>query len=290
MIILENTALKVELSGLGAELHSVFSGRYSLEYLWNGNKETWPRHAPHLFPVVGKLKDNQFIYGGKKYTLPQHGFARDKEFQLKHVAENSVTFVLTDSPQTLQIYPFHFSLEIKYTLLENTLSVHYSVTNTGEGELYYSLGAHPGFSTRLGDAGNFEDFFLEFEKEENTERYFVEAGLVGNAKRVVFTTKKKLFLHKEDFLNDAWVFKNLESHAVSLRNTKNEHGLTLQWDPRFSFFGIWTKPGAEEFVCLEPWAGIADGINASGRLEEKEGILRLPRGEKAEFDLVMRFF
>ena len=38
--------------------------------------------------------------------------------------------------------------------------------------------------------------------------------------------------------------------------------------------GIWNAKDAD-FVCIEPWCGIADHVNASGVISEKEGINKL---------------
>jgi galactose mutarotase-like enzyme len=53
------------------------------------------------------------------------------------------------------------------------------------------------------------------------------------------------------------------------------------------YFGIWSKKGCSEFVCLEPWYGAADRIDASGVLAEKDGILKLAPGKdfSAGFDI-----
>lgn len=81
MISLENDILKVQINTHGAELCAIYHKKTQLEYLWNGNPTYWKRHAPVLFPIVGKLKENQCVIDGKTYEMNQHGFARDMEFR-----------------------------------------------------------------------------------------------------------------------------------------------------------------------------------------------------------------
>ncbi len=42
--------------------------------------------------------------------------------------------------------------------------------------------------------------------------------------------------------------------------------------------GIWSAKDAD-FVCIEPWCGIADHVSASGELTEKEGIISIAPGD-----------
>lgn len=63
---LENELLKLTLNSLGAQLCSVTgSGR---DYLWNGNPKYWSWHSPILFPFVGRLKNDEYIY--KERSIP----------------------------------------------------------------------------------------------------------------------------------------------------------------------------------------------------------------------------
>ena len=108
MVDLENKILKVVLQPKGAELTSIYRKQNQLEYMWGGDPNVWGKHSPVLFPIVGTLKENTFLYVGKKYHLPRHGFARDKVFSIIEVASDSVTFLLEDDKETYEVYPFHF--------------------------------------------------------------------------------------------------------------------------------------------------------------------------------------
>lgn len=115
MVILENESLRASIHPMGAELHSLYSNGSGLEYIWNGNADIWPRHSPVLFPIVGGLLQDSFLYKDKKYSLAKHGFARDSEFELESSSTDSASFILKSTEETLKSYPFHFLLRIRYT-------------------------------------------------------------------------------------------------------------------------------------------------------------------------------
>ena len=76
----------------GAELTSLIARANGLEYLWQADPAVWARHAPVLFPLVGRLPDDAYHYEGRDYKLPQHGFARDQEFPVLRTAPPSWCF------------------------------------------------------------------------------------------------------------------------------------------------------------------------------------------------------
>ena len=68
-----------------------------------------------------------------------------------------------------------------------------------------------------------------------------------------------------------------------LDNQKNDHGVALTVTDA-PYVGIWSPyPTTGDFVCIEPWWGIADNVNATGKLEEKMGITDLqPQSESSQ--------
>jgi galactose mutarotase-like enzyme len=290
MIKLQNQFLRVEISPEGAELHSVFSLTDNIEYLWQADKKYWARHAPHLFPIVGRLKDDTMEFNGAKFKMPRHGFARDRQFVIVSEEQDTAEFELCADNDSLKIYPFHFSLRINYSLHENHLITTYKIFNPSNGDLFYSIGAHPGFALNIGGVREMKNYFLEFEKEEDTKRFFVEDGLISE-QTTEFQTQNKIFqLAKELFDEDAIVLKKINSSFVQLLNSRNGHGVKLQWGKEFSFFGIWSAKDCDEFICLEPWAGIADAENFEGSFDRKEGMRKLGAGESEELELQFTFF
>lgn len=277
MITLENDYIKVSLAAKGAELQGLFSKETKLEYLWNANPKYWAKHSPVLFPIVGSLKNNSFIYQGKHYELPRHGFARDNVFNFEKLSESEGIFTLTQNADTLKTYPFYFELKLKYQLIDRKLKLTYEVKNTGTSELLFSIGAHPAFAVPNTPDTVYEDYYLSFNADEQLTFWKLEDGLVANETKNIALNAHKLKLTHELFYNDALVFKNLQSNSISLLNTKNDNGLHFNFE-EFPFFGIWAAPDAP-FVCLEPWCGVADGVNHNQELSGKEGIIKLGAGK-----------
>lgn len=277
MITLENDYIKVSLAAKGAELQGLFSKETKLEYLWNANPKYWAKHSPVLFPIVGSLKNNSFIYQGKHYELPRHGFARDNVFNFEKISESEGIFTLTQNADTLKTYPFYFELKLKYQLIDRKLKLTYEVKNTGTSELLFSIGAHPAFAVPNTPDTVYEDYYLSFNADEQLTYWKLEDGLVANETKNIALNAHKLKLTHELFYNDALVFKNLQSNSISLLNTKNDNGLHFNFE-EFPFFGIWAAPDAP-FVCLEPWCGVADGVNHNQELSGKEGIIKLGAGK-----------
>lgn len=275
---LESTALRVDVISKGAELQSVFNKNQQLEYLWQGDPAFWGKRSPVLFPIVGTLKDNSFRYNGKSYSLNRHGFAREMDFDMIEQSEGKLVFALSDNDETKKLFPFSFRFQVEYTLSGTTLSVTYRVLNTSETETcWFSVGAHPAFRVPLTDDTVYEDYYLEFEKPETIGRWLiVSGGLIATETEPLLDNEKKLPLTRDLFVRDAVVLKGLKSEKMRLASDKNNLGFEFSYTG-FPFMGIWAAPGAD-FVCIEPWCGIADSIDSSGKIEEKEGIRELEAG------------
>ena len=79
------------------------------------------------------------------------------------------------------------------------------------------------------------------------------------------------------FDNDAIIFENLNSAKVTLKCSKSTRELSIDYS-KFPFVAFWSKPKAP-FVCIEPWFGISDFANCTGKLEEKKGIMKLKEND-----------
>ncbi len=270
-MILQNNFLTVEIATFGAEIKSILDNQYN-EWMWNANPNFWGKTSPILFPIVGSLKNNTFIYKGENYTLSRHGFARDMEFESEQVSQTKAIFTLKANEKTLVNYPFYFELKVIYELKNKELSCTYEVTNIGNETMYFSIGGHPAFV--LGkDASDFENFYLEFNNDDVLNRLKLVDGLISENKEIINLNNQQLPLHYDLFKEDAMVFRNLKSNAITIKNTQNENKLTLTFDD-FTHFGIWTVQNAP-FICLEPWFGMADSQNHNQHIEDKEGIIAL---------------
>lgn len=278
MIILENDNIRLTFELKGAELTSFKSKITGLDYLWKGDPAIWGKFSPVLFPIVGALKNNTYITADQEYQLSRHGFARDLDFEAEQISASEILFTLHSNPDTLKIYPFEFKLGLRYQLSGATLSCTYEVSNPGNQDLLFSVGAHPAFKAPLTPDTSYEDNYLEFSVDESLTYFKIEDNLISDHTDVLHLDHGKLPLKHALFYDDALVFKSMSSETISLKNTKNNHGLHFRFRD-FPFFGIWAAKDAD-FVCLEPWCGIADGVHHNQQLSDKEGINALAPGNE----------
>lgn len=288
MILLENENLQIQVAEKGAELQSVKAN--GLEYMWDGDPAFWGKHSPVLFPIVGGLKNNTYTFEGQAYQLGRHGFARDTAFTvLENNRGNTVLFGIADTDTTKTAYPFSFQFFVRYTLKKNRLYIEYTVKNTDHRDLFFSVGAHPAFAVPLEKGLTFEDYTLFFNETENANIFPLDANGQTLAESVPFFKNTDVVpLQKSLFYKDALVFKDLKSTEITLKSEKSEHGLTVFFEG-FPYMGIWSAKDAD-FVCIEPWDGIADNVAASGDITKKEGIISLAPSKLFSTEWSIAFF
>lgn len=274
---IENEFLALEAKEQGAELTSIKLKEDNSQYLWQGDPKYWKRHAPVLFPVVGKLKNDKTKINNKTYNMTQHGFARDMNFQVVDKSENSIKFQLDDNEKSIEKYPFKFRLNIEYTLNENRIAIQYIVKNMDDKKMYFSIGAHPAFKCPVLEEETIEDYYLEFEKNEITNSYRLEDGFVSNIPEE-FVIDEKINLSHDYFKDGVYIFKELKSQKISLKSLKSKKSVTVEFEG-FPYMGIWSVPKNAPFVCVEPWFGITDAVDSIGEFAKKEGIQSLEPGQ-----------
>ncbi len=267
---IENELFTAEINDMGAELHSFKSKKTGEEFIWFGKTEIWYGQAPVLFPVIGQLKNDRFVYNGKEYSMPKHGLARKLPFEAVSVEGAKAVFSLKSNEETLKKYPFDFELVITFEIIGSKLVATHTVNNLSAGEMYFSLGAHPGFNCAVGDT-------IEFEKAETvcTERIDHD-NLIIPEKYPLLESENKIEITKEIFEPDALILSGLESKKLVLNKASGQNVEFTFGD--CTFLGIWAKPGAP-YVCLEPWFGVNDGREDYGEISGKRGICRVEKGE-----------
>lgn len=270
MYNLENENLKVSVITKGAELNSIFNKTNQQELLWQADPAFWGKSSPVLFPIVGTLKDDVYIYNQAEYKLSRHGFARDFNFSVNKVSDNQLIFTLESSAKTLNIYPFLFRLQIIYTLETDRLKVEYKVVNlSAEQMMYFSLGAHPAFN--VGNTKkSFNDYKLFFNNDYELKANYLKNGLLKADQHTVLLNNQKLNLNYKLFENDALVFLDMKSDNIALLDGDDKEILTFKFE-NFPYFGLWTVKDSG-FICLEPWAGFSDFETHNQQLENKVGI------------------
>jgi len=280
IVSIRNERLAIDFSTRGAELKSIVGIDSSVNYMWRGDEQFWGKFSPVLFPIVGALKENTYEYQGKKYNLSRHGFAREMEFEYELIGTTAIAFKLKHTEETLKNYPFEFELTLRYRLQGASLQCAYQVVNPSDKTMLFAIGGHPAFAAPLNNQGNYTDYYLQFNNDDELTFHHIEDNLISAQTTTIELKDKVLPLKHELFYGDALVFKNLKSNQIRLLNTKNYNGLNFHFDG-FPYFGIWAAIDAD-FICLEPWCGIADGVDHNQQLEEKEGMERLAAGETWE--------
>ncbi|WNH10894.1 aldose 1-epimerase family protein [Thalassobellus suaedae] len=276
MYTLQNEKLKIAVKKIGAELCKITSVKHHTKFMWDANPDVWGSHAPNLFPIIGALKNNTYIFEGTEYHLPKHGMIRNNtNIELHEQTENSLTFKLIYSEDTLKIYPFKFEFYITYTLKDSNIEITHTIKNCDTKTMYFSVGGHPAFKCPIYNDEKYDDYVLEFEHTENAETHLInmENGLISPKTKPIFNNTNILPLKHDLFNEDALIFKDLKSKKVILKS--NIHGEVLSFNYHdFDYLGIWAKPEGD-YVCIEPWLGIADNEDTNQDLKTKEGILKL---------------
>lgn len=288
---IKNEKLSVTIAAHGAELSSIYDKANDRELVWQADPAFWNRHAPVLFPNVGKYYGGHFTYNGTDYPMGQHGFARDTEFEQAASGENFVTYRLCADEESKKVYPFDFVLEITHRLNGNRLTVEWNVKNTDNKEMYFTIGGHPAFNVNVLPDTDFEDYSLVFKEGTEKLSYVLldaESGTaIGDKVYELELTDSKYALKKDMFDKDALVFDGgqIEWAALALPDGKPYIALESKGFPNF---GIWSKPGAP-YVCLEPWCGRCDNKGFEGEISEKPGIIALKAGEtfKKSYDIIV---
>lgn len=253
-------------------------------------KVYWKRHSPILFPIVGKLKMNRTIIGGRVYEMYQHGFARDMDFEPITKLDNFHSYVLKSNKNTNSKYPYDFELYTTYRLDENKLTTIYRVINTSPVNMPFGIGGHPAFKIDLDELqkGN---YYLEFEENEDKIHFlYLVDGLIGidYAKNII-KDKKIIELDSKTFNNDAIIMKGLTSHKISLKNKSSGKTLLTMDFTDFPYLALWSKPNAP-FLCIEPWYSTADNVKSTGVFTQKQDIILLKPKETFECKYTVEFF
>lgn len=273
---IENEFLKAGIKEYGCELTSVYSKEADYEYIWYGKEEIWYGQSPILFPIVGRLIDDQYTIDGLDYTMPKHGFARKTDWKLLEKKAESISFILSENENTLKMYPYHFDLIVTFTLEGKKITVEHTVINKEDSVMYFSLGAHPGFNCDIGD-------ILRFDKEEtlSTEKIDLIRSLRIPDTFPVLDNKTDIEITEHIFDEDALILHGIRSEHVTLINKKRNK--TVKFDLGHApYLGIWAKPGAP-YVCIEPWCGVNDSTEKKADFSMKDAINKLEAKEEFRF-------
>ena len=267
---LKNEQIAITVDSHGAELKSLKKLADDQEYMWCGDAKFWGRTSPVLFPFVGGLKNKEYRFEGKTYSMTQHGFARDMDFELETQTESELWFTLESTEETLARYPFPFILNLGYRLEGSTVTVLWKVENPSEKQMYFSIGGHPAFNCPLTEGTKQSDYSVSFaDTDEIVSTRISEEGLATGCMDIYHLADGHLSLTSNLFDHDALVIEDRQTDTVALCRKDGTPYLTVKMEA--PLFGIWSPPGKNApFVCIEPWYGRCDDEYFDGDLTERE--------------------
>ena len=287
--VLENGALSVIISPVGAELQSVVCG--GVERMWSGDPAVWGRRAPLLFPLIGRLRDGWYANGGRRVDAPMHGFCRDRLFSAEQVSDVRVRFETASDERIRAVYPFDFRLTVDFTLEGSSIVKSHTVENLGDVPLPFELGGHEAYATRLLPGEHMADYFARFEGADALEMFGMDGeGILALPKIEVPLEAGRLTKTPEQLGIDTIVLENVPGSRVTLASTANPYEVEVEF-PDFPYLGIWTKAGQDDarYLCLEPWSALPDAHFSPRELAEKPGVRVLAPGERATLAYRMTF-
>ncbi|MBO5926981.1 MAG: aldose 1-epimerase family protein [Clostridia bacterium] len=272
-ITIKNDEIKVDISTLGAEVVNV--EKNGAKRIWEGKVEIWSGHSPILFPICSKLKDGTYEYNGKKYQMPSHGFTRRSVFEVVSEEKSSATFLLSSNEEIKKQYPFDFELRVHFKLDKNKLCVYYIVENKGSEVMYFNVGCHEAYAID----SELKNYSILFEGEDKIENTLFSERLLETDKSEILLKDNKLQLKMDYFngefmhngvlcYNDSIIIENVKNKSVTL--LKGEEPIIDVYFADFNHLVIWT--GGEGFIAIEPWNGLPDTYNCSGKLKDKKAI------------------
>lgn len=279
---LENEVLCVEIAEHGAELTHIFNKKTGEEVLWEADAKYWKRHAPVLFPNVGKTYKNTVKIDGVQYPTSQHGFARDSDFKCIHAGAKRAEFLLASTDEMKEVYPYDFELLIAYTLDKNVINVKWEVKNPSDETIYFTIGGHPAFRFGKPEEKK-EDYILRFPGKEKLEYILIdpkEAAVDPEKVSELKLEEECCPVTEEMFEKDALIFDHTQIEEVWLCRKDGTPYVGVKAEG-FPNFGIWSVKDAP-FVCLEPWMGRCDNIGFDQELSKKENVNSVAVGETFE--------
>lgn len=283
-MILENRYLRVEIADHGAELMSIFDLQRNTELLWNGDPTYWKRRSPILFPYVGKTWQGKVLINGETYFPSAHGFARDRNFTVESTDSESVVYLLRSDDDTRSTYPFDFELRASYRLDGGMLRVGWSVLNTSDREMPFTIGGHPAFCFARPDEPK-ADYCLKFHLSGGRDELCcslldLASGTTTGGRETVPLKDGWLPLSEELFAGDTLVMDNDQVLGVDLYHKNGDFRVGVACEG-FPNFGVWSMPNAP-YVCLEPWMGRCDSQGFAAELREKPNVNILAPGKTFE--------
>ncbi len=286
---IENEFLKITVSRLGAELVSVVSKDDGCEYIWQGESGCWGGHSPVLFPFCCRLFDGYYTYKGEKHVSGIHGFARANDFNEVNVEDGVISMSLYSNEKLKELYPFDFKLTVSYKLEEKRVRFGIDVENTGDEEMIFTEGFHPGFNLPMGDT-EFEDWYIEFDCEKTPDRILFSDACFCTGSTAPYNLKNgKILPLSYDIFDSSGIFLKNHCKYLTLKSQKSTKSVRIEC-PDFKYLGFWHERGKiSSFICIEPMNGLPSLDGKVDDLTEKTDMSRVSPKNTCSFgfDLII---
>ena len=258
-----------------------FGGKQLIPSICGMRMQNSGRELPRYCSFVGSLKNKEYHYKGKAYSMGQHGFARDMEFAVDVQTATEAWFSLQSNEETKAKFPLEFILKIGYELEGKDLKVIWQVENPDTKTLYFSIGGHPAFMCPVDGKGKQSEYYFKFDTDKDLTYGLVAddgQGLMGQQKDVLPVKNGYAQITEHLFDRDALIVEERQASAVSLCTPDKKPYVTLNFDA--PLFGLWAPAGkGAPFICIEPWYGRCDKTTFDGSLEQREYSNTLQAGE-----------
>ncbi len=278
---INNGNIYISVDGLGAELRSICDV-HGTEFLWQGDPKVWEGQSPTIFPIVGRQKDDIYIYDGKEYFIENHGFATACNFRVHEKYSDKLVLRLEQNKYTLERYPFEFCFDVCYELSDNSLYVRFKITNNSKKPMPYAVGGHPGFRVPIEEDEQFEDYYLRFDQVETCQAPHLIRDAMAEAENYIPVLENSQYvkLTHDMFNKGVLVLETLKSRGVELLSQNSGKGIRMDFEG-FDNLALWQMNNGN-FLCIEPWTSPGSFTDESRLLEKRKGIIMLPPGETAE--------
>lgn len=286
-ITIKNDNLAIKISTLGAEIQEVDNLKDHYQYVWTADAKYWGRHAPVLFPFIGRSNNNQYLLNGKAYSMKQHGFLRDQTFTIDSQKKDQVQLSWHSDEKTYRIYPYHFKATINYQLVNDQLKISYQIDNENDAAMYYSLGFHPG----LNISSNLADYALQFTPTvSELKTLLIDPAPFRSGKTAQIKLQNGKLPLSYPMLDDGLIIYDVKNiRSVSLLSKKDSHSVKEDLSD-FPYLAIWSPEKKHApFVCVEPFKGLPDKYGQPGELTNKDGESHIIGHQTANIHLALKF-
>ena len=274
MYQIANDFFCLNISKTGAELEQFYV--HDMNILWTRGK-LWNSQSPILFPIVGRIKDEYYIYENSKYSLPIHGFLKEQSFEVVVERPNYIKLQHKFNENTLKMYPFKYEFNIIYELIENKVRITLQVKNIDNKKMYFACGLHPGFSYQGLKKLLGEDIQLYFDPLEVKSVSFTPSFVDTVQDKKINPVMNLQELSEELFESKTICYQGLTS--ILLKGQAK----TIKIESQMPYTAFWqSMPENPEFICIEPWQGLPDAQDTNHQLKDKKSIQELNPNETFE--------